>query len=142
MPIYLPEEIYAAARALLPELDEPLRRQVEALLEQAERGQATDLQILELLTAEESLRQRLRDLLKAGHTSRPVNASGSVVIMTGDSRTLGDYSPLPGSPSSTPGQVYVCLVAGCDYRYVISEAGEQPLPCPKHGQLRAVDLQG
>ncbi|MFN3763290.1 MAG: hypothetical protein ACK4WK_08840, partial [Anaerolineae bacterium] len=109
-----------------PELDEPLRRQVEALLEQAERGQATDLQILELLTAEESLRQRLRDLLKAGSTSR----------------TLGDYSPLPGLPPSTPGQVYVCPVAGCDYRYVIAEAGEQPLPCPKHGQLRAVDLQG
>lgn len=116
MPTYTPEQIYAAARALLPELDEARRRQVESLLEQAEHGEQTDLRILDLLSAEEGLRQQSRALLQAEASFR----------------TLGDYAPLPGQPPSTPGQVYVCPVAGCDYRYVIAEAGEEPPPCPTH----------
>lgn len=121
MPTYTPEQIYAAARALLPKLNAARRRQVESLLEQAARGEPTDLQILDLLTADESLRRRLRTLLKSGEALR----------------TLGEFSPLPGPPPNTPGQVYICPVEGCDYRHVIAEAGEQPPPCPKHGRSTA-----
>lgn len=117
MPQHTPEQIYAAARALLPELDEAARREVESLLAQAESGQATDLDLLDLLTRQESIRQRLRDLLKRGEISR----------------TLGEYAPLPGSPASALGEIYVCPVNGCAYRYIIREAGETPPPCPKHG---------
>lgn len=134
MPTYTPEQIYAAARALLPELDAARRHQVESLLEQAEHGEQTDLEILDLLTAEEDLRQRLRDLLKddtprsTGERSVAIggNASGNIII-------LSEYAPLPGSPQPTPAQIFICPVPGCDYRYIISEAGEKPLPCPKHG---------
>ncbi len=70
MPKYTPEQIYAAARALLPELDEAARRQAGSLLAQAERGQATDLELLDLLTQQESVRQRLRALLKSSEGER------------------------------------------------------------------------
>lgn len=116
MPKYTPEQIYAAARALLPELDEAARREVESLLAQAESGQATDLDLLDLLTRQENLRQRLRKMLQSGQ----------------EERLLRGYAPLPGFAAATPGEVYLCPVEGCDYRYVITEAGEQPPRCPKH----------
>lgn len=116
MPKYTPEQIYTAARALLPELDEATRRQAESLLAQAESGQETDLDLLDLLTREESTRQRLRALLQVSK----------------EERLLRGYTPLPGIPDVTPGQVYLCPVEGCDYRYVITEAGERPPRCPKH----------
>ena len=119
MPEYPPERIYAAARALLPDLDEPTRRRVEALLAQAEGGAATDLDILTLLTAHEATRERLRALLK-GEAIR--------------GETLLGYEGLPGGLASTPGQVFVCPEPGCGYRYVIGEAGETPPPCPRHGK--------
>lgn len=116
MPRYTPEQIYAAARALLPELDEPLKGQVQSLLTQAANGQPADLQLLDLLSQDDALRQRLRRLLQAEETTREA--------------TLGGYSGLEGEHTSTPGEVYAC--PQCAYRYVIGEAGEQP-ECPRHG---------
>lgn len=114
MPYYPPEEIYAAARTLLPDLEETLRRKVEDLLAQAEGGADTYLQLLDLLTQDDETRTALRSLLKKDEAER----------------TLGEYSGLGGEHTSTPGKVYVC--PQCDYRYVIGEAGEEPL-CPQHG---------
>lgn len=116
MPKYTPEQIYDAARALLSTLDAETRRQAEALLQQAERGQPTDRALLDLLTRQENTRRQLRGLLK------------------GDGeRLLGDYSHLTGEPGSTkPGDAFICPTPGCGYRYVITEAGETPPPCPKH----------
>ena len=120
MPAYTPEQIYRAARALLPALDEAIRQQVEALLAQAERGADTHLRLLDLLTQDKATRERVRDLLKG-------EADGE--------RLLGGYDALGGEPESTrPGAVYVCPVPGCDYRYLIGEAGETPPPCPRHRQ--------
>lgn len=121
MPRYTPEQIYAAASALLPELDEPLKGQVQSLLTQAANGQPADLQLLDLLSQDDALRQRLRRLLQAEETTREA--------------TLGDYSSLGGETYSTKaGDVFAC--PECGYRFVIGEDGEQPLPCEKHPRVR------
>lgn len=117
MPQYPPEQIYAAARALLTALDEERRRKAETLLAQAERGQRTDLDLLDLLTADEAIRAHLRDLLE-----------GKAVLLASS-----DYNPLPGPPFPTPGELYICPVGGCEYRYITGEAGETPPLCPMHG---------
>jgi len=120
MSVYKPEKIFAAARNMLPELGEEARAQVEALLGRAGQEEKVDLKILALLTQGET-RQRFSELLdqEAEHT-------------TSDWHTLG-YQGLPGSLPATPGQVYVCPAEGCTERYEISEEGEKPPRCPKHG---------
>jgi len=115
MSAYPPERIHAAARALLPSLNEALRSQVEALLAQAEGGGDTHLQLLTLLTQEDATRLQLRALLKDEET------------------TLG-FRDLAGDVEPTPGEIYVCPQPDCNYRYVIGEAGETPPPCPRHHQ--------
>ena len=117
MPQYPPEKIYAAARTLLPTLEPDLRRQVEDLLAQAERGADTHLQLLDLLTQDDATRLPLRDLLKSDEYD--------------EERMLGGFRGLAGEVGSTEaGEVYVC--PKCDFRYIIAEAGEQPPKCPKH----------
>ncbi|MGC8856793.1 MAG: hypothetical protein ACP5QU_08345, partial [Anaerolineae bacterium] len=118
MPRHTPEQIYAAARVLLPDLPEPLRQQVQTLLTQSEGGVHTHLQLLDLLSADESTRPRLRALLVDDEATR----------------TLGDFTALPGSLPSTPGETYVCPVEGCGYQRVIAEIGEDPGECPIHHQ--------
>lgn len=118
MPKYTPDKIYTAARTLLPMLDKPSRKQVETLLEQAEKGQDTHLPLLDLLTRQESNRIALRALLAEEGKSENVLAGG--------------YSGLGGEISSAPGQVFVCPIEGCDHRYVSAEAGETPPACPQH----------
>ena len=121
MSAYSPERIYAAVRLLLPTLDEELRQKVQDLLAQAEQGADTHMQILELLTADEDTRKRLNELLKE----------------KGD-RLMGYEGP-GGEPYVTkPGDVYACPM--CDYRYVIGEAGEKPLPCPRHPDVKLIKL--
>lgn len=118
---YPPEKIYAAARTLLPVLDPALRRQVEDLLAQAERGAETWDQLLALLTQDDAIQQSLRDLLK-----REPYDDGE--------RMLGEYSGMGGEVVSTEaGEVYVCPVEGCTETHVIGEAGEKPPKCPIHG---------
>lgn len=125
MPKYTPEQIYAAAAKMLPQLEAGRRRQVQDLLEQAKRHKSdTHLQILELLTAEESTREQLLSYLKTGESER----------------TLGEFVPLPGPPPSTRGQLFVCPVEGCDYVYAIAEAGEDPGKCLRH-HLRLIPQQ-
>ena len=115
---YPPEKIYAAARTLLPTLEPDLRRQVEDLLAQAERGADTHLQLLDLLTQDDATRLPLRDLL---HDE--VEEESLMVDV--------EYSSPGGEMTSAePGEVYVC--PQCDFRYIIAEAGEQPPKCPKH----------
>lgn len=117
MPKYTPEQIYTAARTLLPMLDEPTHKQVEDLLKQAESGQDTHLQILDLLTRQEANRRALHALLTGEQSER----------------LLTDYSGLGGEISSPqPGNVFACPIKGCQHRYVIAEAGETPPPCPQH----------
>jgi rubrerythrin len=117
MPQHPPEKIYAAARVLLPDLDPARQSEVKALLEQAERGTQTHLQLLDLLTRDDATRQQMRLLLKAENVSREL--------------LLDEFGPLGGETVSTwPGDVFRC--PQCGYRCVIGEADEQPLPCPKH----------
>lgn len=56
--------IYAAARALLPILDESVRSKVETLLAQNERGEDTHLQILNILAEEDTKGEQIRNYLK------------------------------------------------------------------------------
>lgn len=117
MPKYTPKQIYTAARTLRPVLDQTTRKQVETLLKQAESGQDTHLQILDLLTRQEANRRALHALLTGKQSER---------LLTG-------YSDLEGEISSPqPGDVFVCPIEGCRHRYVIAEAGETPPPCPQH----------
>ncbi|MEJ5241399.1 MAG: hypothetical protein WHS87_09400 [Anaerolineales bacterium] len=118
MPKYTPEQIYTAARTLLPMLDKATRKQVETLLEQAKSGQDTHLQMLDLITREEANRIALRALLAGEERS--------------ESTLAGGYSGLGGEISSTPGQIFVCPFEGCDHRYISAEAGERPPDCPRH----------
>ena len=116
---YPPEKIYAAARTLLPILKPDVRRQVEDLLTQAERGADTHLHLLDLLTRDEATRRQLRDLLKSEDVAYH----------------LGEYSGLSGEQYVTKaGDKFAC--PHCDYRYPIGEDGEQPVPCKQHPKAR------
>ncbi len=118
MTLYTPEQIYNAARAMLSMLDEDRRQQMRSLLQEADNGADTHMQVLDLLTRDDATLEQLRRLL------------GIKGIDT--FRTLG-YAGAAGEPMITkPGAVYVCPVEGCTERYVIGEAGETPPPCPKH----------
>lgn len=128
MPRYPPEKIYAAAGALLPELEQPLRGQVQALLQQAAAGTPTDLDLLDLLTRDDATRQRLNALLE-GEERTAVLGPGGVAPPSGG----GGYYPSPLSElPSTSGLVFVCPEKGCPTRYVIGEAGETPPRCEMH----------
>ncbi len=119
---YPPEKIYAAARTLLPILEPALRRRVEDLLAQAERGAETWEQLLDALTRDDAIQQSLRDLLKG----EPYDDG---------ERLLGEYSGLGGERYVTKaGDVFVC--SECGYRYPIGEDGEQPVPCERHPKSR------
>ncbi len=123
MPQYTPEQLYAAARALLPSLDPALRRQVETLLAQAEGGADTHLRLLDQLTEDDATRERLRALLKGEETV--------------PERGLGEYSDLGGEIYPTKaGDVFAC--PECGYRVLVGEDGEQPPPCEKHPETRLV----
>jgi len=115
---YTPTDIYRAARQVLPDLPEAQRRQVEPLLARGEAGQATHIELLRLLTAEEQTRRLFRQALRGEEELLLLGPKG--------------LSELPGPLPTTPGKVFVCPAPGCDYRYVIAEAGEDPGECPAH----------
>ena len=123
MPRYTPEQIYAAARALLPALDADTRRQVEDLLGQAERGRPADRALLDLLTRDEATRRQMRALLKGEVTEQ---------VMRGFAGLTGELT------STKPGEVFVCPAEGCGYRYIIGEVNERPVPCPRHPHMKLV----
>lgn len=118
----LTHKTYDAARALLPEMNPDLRRAIEDLLEQAERGLKTDNRILELLSADPVLRPKLRDLLEEGESER--------VLTRG-------YVSLPGDVSSLDARKFVC--PQCAFTRRIQKAGQDPGLCPVHG-LRLIPL--
>lgn len=116
---YSRSEIYAAARRMLPDLEPPLRREVEVLLAQAEQGEETYLEILERLAADETLRSRLRELLRE--------------------QELRLYEPAPGLPEVLASVQYVCPVEGCEFTWWPQQKGEKLPRCPYHNaDLRPV----
>ncbi len=119
---YPPSEIYTAARSLLPELAQETRQRIEKLLQQADRGEATHLIILETLSKDEGTRRKMREVLQ-----KP----GSEFL--DDMESSRGYGGMPGAPQITPGEVWVCPEPQCEERYVIGEAGEDPGECQKHG---------
>lgn len=108
------DEFYSAARDLLPEMDDEMRHEIEALLKQAEEGRKTDNLIIEIITENCKLRHMLREKLgkELEHFVR--------------------YLPLGGNPKPIPAQKYVCPVEGHDYSKRISKAGEDAGNCPEH----------
>lgn len=117
---YTRQEIYDAARRMLPDLEPPLRGEIEALLAQAEQGEETHLEILERLTVEETHRERLRALLR-GWELPPLSL----------------YEPSPGLPGVPASVRYICPVEGCDFAWWPQQKGERPPRCPHHN----VDLR-
>lgn len=109
---YSRSEIYAAARRMLPDLEPPLRGEIEALLARAEQGEETHLEILERLAADEARRSRLRELLR--------------------SQELRLYEPISGLPGVPASVQYVCPVEGCDFAWWPQQKGEKLPRCPFH----------
>ena len=108
----LSRRIYRAARQLLPEMDITTRRVVEDLLKKAEDGAKTDNKIIEIISRDDTLREKFRSLLPVSY------------------RSLSGFSSLGGYPHPTPGLTYVC--PQCDYTRVLGEVGEDPGECPTH----------
>ncbi len=106
----LTQAVYRVARELLPEMDEPLRREVASLLERAERGEKTDNLLVERISADERLRPRLRNALAAKRTLSCPPAAGDIV-----------------PPAA---RRYVC--PQCDYVRYLQKAGQEPGECPEH----------
>lgn len=116
---YTKSEIYAAARRMLPDLEPPLRGEIEALLARAEQGEETHLTILERLAADEARRSRLRELLRE--------------------QELRLYEPSPGLPGVPVSVQYVCPVEGCEFAWRLQQKGEKLPRCPYHNaDLRPV----
>lgn len=121
------QAVYRTARALLPEMKPKLRRPIEDLLEQAERGLKTDNRIVELVSADPVLRPKLRGLLEESESEQVL--------------TAGYFSP-PGDVFSTPKRPlrapkFVC--PECEFTRRIQKAGQDPGLCPVHG-LRLIPL--
>jgi hypothetical protein len=105
---------YQAARELLPEMNDDMRQKIEVLLQQAEQGAKTDNLIVDIITDDDKLRRRLREMISVDFE-----------------RTLG-YPPLGGYPNPPPALKYVCPVEGHEYSRRISKLGEEPGRCPQH----------
>ena len=114
-------DYYRAARELLPEMDEEMREKVEALLEQAEQGVKIDNLIVDIITDDDKLRRRLREMMGKDFE-----------------RTLGGYQPIGGNPNPPPAQEYVCPEPDHEFSKWISRIGEDPGYCPKHTDKRLI----
>ncbi len=110
------EDIYRVARDLLPEMEPEMRKSIEALLQQVEKGRKTDNLIVDIITENDVLRHKLREML--GNDD--------------NERSLGGYLPLGGDPEPPSAQKFVCPMAGHDFSKRISKAGEDPGNCPVH----------
>ena len=121
MSIYDEEDVYYNVRKILAVLEEPIKTQVLALLERAERGEKTDNLLLQLVTsAGEYPRAWLRLAL--------LDELGDA-----DRGTLSLNLNLPGDPPSIPaGSVWVCPIPGCDHDYYVRHVRKMVPPCPIH----------
>jgi hypothetical protein len=92
-----------------------VRRELDGLLAEAEKGEEVDDRLLALLAAREATRVRADELLPAS-------------LEEGER----GFEPLPGYPSEPPGlAVYGCPEG--DYDWPQFEAGEPVPDCPLHG---------
>jgi hypothetical protein len=110
-------DYYRAARKLLPKMDDEMRERISELLQQAEQGGKTDNLIVDIITENDMLRRRLREMLGRERE-----------------RALAGYSPPGGNVRPVPALKFVCPVEGHHYSRRISKAGEDPGECPIHHQ--------
>lgn len=124
MPTIEPDDVYRAARTLLPSLDAVTGKALQELLDQADRGSKVDNSIIDLLTQDPDIRRKLREIL-----------------FPQDESLMRGYQPLGGNVSSPSVRKYVCPVADCGMVWRPQNVGEQIKKCPDHNVLLIPDSQ-
>jgi hypothetical protein len=111
------QDVYTAARNLLPELNKAMRTSIAALLARADAGEKVDNFIIDLIATDSAASKKLRKAL----------------YFDEDYLSIRDFIGLAGDPSSPIAEKYVCPRKGCKHFAFIQKTGEIPEKCPKHG---------
>lgn len=109
------KEYYHAARKLLPQMNDVMRKSVESLLRKAEQGINTENQIIEIISVDKTLCSQLRNILDDGEVTMGV-----------------DFSILAGDPSSPDALKFICPEPNHDFTRRIQKIGQDPGICPYH----------
>lgn len=106
------------ARELVTHLPKAIDEKLKQLIARAEAGQDITVEIIDLFSPYENIRQWLKDQIDL---QSPEMSEGS------------GYSTLAGNPKLVPpSQKWVCPEESCDHWMFIIQAGVDPPICEKH----------
>jgi hypothetical protein len=114
--MYKAEDIFYAAQKIMTFLAVPAQARISTLLHQAEIGQDTSNQILDILTDDPDTQRWLRGTLPRYQNDE---------IMRGHQPVGGDVGDVPAS------DLLVCPEQSCSFDYLVRHAGIRVL-CPIH----------
>ena len=121
MPAKKNEITLQVAQKLLNHLPEPLNSELKIMLDRAEEGQDTTIDVIDLLSANENIRLWMQE-----QTS----------IQSGTKDTTRGYGPLTGKPASiSASQKWVCPRSKCNESLPVIQENEDPPTCDVHEVL-------
>jgi|GEM_PF-3982468 len=103
-----------AAQKLLQHLPEPLHHQLSDLLEQAEQGQDTTIEVIDLLSEQDNIRMWMDDQVSLSCSTK------------GYGRLGGNSTAIRAS------YLWVCPQNDCTYSLPVIQEGEDPPLCLQH----------
>jgi len=108
------------ARKLLNHLPESLNSELKSLLERAEKGENMTIDIIDLLSEQENIRQWLKDEIATQSGTQSDGTRG--------------YGGLAGKPTSvSTSQKWMCSTSGCNESFPVIQEDEDPPSCDVHG---------
>ncbi|MBI5965471.1 MAG: hypothetical protein HY863_18495 [Chloroflexi bacterium] len=108
------------AQKLLNHLPEPLNGELKILLDRAEKGQDTTIDVIDLLSAHDNIRLWMQEQISIQSDLKGDGTRG--------------FSSLAGAPTSVPAsQKWVCPKSECPRSLPVIREDEDPPTCEVHG---------
>ena len=119
------------AKRLLNHLPEPMNGDLKTLLDGAERGQDTTIEVIDLLSANDNIRLWMQEQIAEQDSIKGDGTRG--------------YSPSAGQVTSIPASLkWICPKRGCHFSLPVIQEDEDPPICDTHGvaMVRSVKKKG
>ena len=106
------------AQKLTKHLPKEMNDELKTLIQRAEKGDDTTIEIIDLLSPHENIRRWMQEQMSLHNESKS---------------TMRGFHPLAGTPSSIPSnRQWVCPVENCNETFPIIQEGEDAPICDEH----------